>query len=352
MYRTVRHGENSLQYTILPQQDDLGNSGAASGAGPAGRRTRKAGGGRLKLALVLGVALVLAAGAVTTAVLVPLMIPRPHGAAHRPLTRHHHPPQNLLPARRPLHQSLEDPAPPPVAAAHRDAAPASSTEDPSLSAASSVSPAEDLAASSALYSEPAATEALTSTPATPAATSTQATTTTTASTTTTTTTTTTTPAPTTAAASTAAASASKGNADSTAGGGAVTEAVVHFDAADNGTDGGGVDAADIDDAEVDGPGDGGRGRGSGKPSTWLESRWPFGDASAYFEWTGFNGEDSVLLPLALAGVVLVLVIIIAACYAIRRHRHKVNRRQAIGKMSNELQSGDKATLLPDGSEDE
>lgn len=39
MYKTIRHGENSLQYTILPQHDDAGGSGApnhtAKGGAPA-----------------------------------------------------------------------------------------------------------------------------------------------------------------------------------------------------------------------------------------------------------------------------------------------------------------------------
>jgi hypothetical protein len=75
MYKTVRHGENSLQYTILPQQDDTAAITAAnisiygrSGAGvrKKARRGRKA--------TILIVALILACGVVGAAVVVPLLV--------------------------------------------------------------------------------------------------------------------------------------------------------------------------------------------------------------------------------------------------------------------------------------
>jgi len=48
MYKTIRHGENSLQYTILPQNDDFRIEGKLSGSGRSG----SAGGGASSTASV------------------------------------------------------------------------------------------------------------------------------------------------------------------------------------------------------------------------------------------------------------------------------------------------------------
>jgi hypothetical protein len=75
MYKTVRHGENSLQYTILPQQDDTAVVTAANisiyGRSSAGVR-RKARRGRKLTILIM--ALILACGVVGAAVVVPLLV--------------------------------------------------------------------------------------------------------------------------------------------------------------------------------------------------------------------------------------------------------------------------------------
>ncbi|KAJ9577361.1 hypothetical protein L9F63_006041, partial [Diploptera punctata] len=87
-------------------------------------------------------------------------------------------------------------------------------------------------------------------------------------------------------------------------------------------------------------------------SSWLQPRWPFADPSSYFQWTGYNGRDSLLLPLILGAALFILLLTICICYSIRRRRQKKLRRQTIGKISTDLQCGDKTTLLPDGSEEE
>jgi len=66
MYKTVRKGENSLQYTILPQQDD----GSVVTTRPGSRRHRKKG----KTVAVLALTVVLICGVIATAVLVPLLL--------------------------------------------------------------------------------------------------------------------------------------------------------------------------------------------------------------------------------------------------------------------------------------
>jgi len=75
MYKTVRHGENSLQYTILPQQDDAGAITSANssmcGRTSAGVRRRAR---RGRTATILIMTLILACGVVGAAVVVPLLI--------------------------------------------------------------------------------------------------------------------------------------------------------------------------------------------------------------------------------------------------------------------------------------
>lgn len=63
MYKTVRHGENSLQYTILPQQEE-----GAVNVRP--RKSKKKG----KTAAVLTITIILICGIIATAVLVPLLL--------------------------------------------------------------------------------------------------------------------------------------------------------------------------------------------------------------------------------------------------------------------------------------
>jgi phage tail protein X len=75
MYKTVRHGENSLQYTILPQQDDAAAITAANnnicGRISAGVRRRAR---RGRTATILIMTLILACGVVGAAVVVPLLV--------------------------------------------------------------------------------------------------------------------------------------------------------------------------------------------------------------------------------------------------------------------------------------
>lgn len=63
MYKTIRHGENSLQYTILPQHDDY--KGVDGKQRPAGRK---------KKSLVACIGLFFVCSIIAGAILVPLMI--------------------------------------------------------------------------------------------------------------------------------------------------------------------------------------------------------------------------------------------------------------------------------------
>lgn len=74
MYKTVRHGENSLQYTILPQQDDsaamTANSSVCGRSSTSVRRRSRRG----RTATILILTLILACGVVGAAVLVHVLI--------------------------------------------------------------------------------------------------------------------------------------------------------------------------------------------------------------------------------------------------------------------------------------
>ena len=50
---------------------------------------------------------------------------------------------------------------------------------------------------------------------------------------------------------------------------------------------------------------------------------------------GYNGRDSLLLPLILGEALLILLLAVCICYSVRRRRQKNLRRQAIG-VSNKL----------------
>lgn len=69
MYKTIRQGENSLQYTILPQQDEGSRAGGAGG-GPAVVHRRN---GRKKSILTY-IGLFFVCAIITFAILIPLMV--------------------------------------------------------------------------------------------------------------------------------------------------------------------------------------------------------------------------------------------------------------------------------------
>jgi hypothetical protein len=52
--------------------------------------------------------------------------------------------------------------------------------------------------------------------------------------------------------------------------------------------------------------------------------------SVLFVLQGYNGRDSLLLPLILGEAFLILLLAVCICYSVRRRRQKTLRRQAIG----------------------
>ncbi|XP_061718035.1 mucin-2 [Cydia pomonella] len=76
--------------------------------------------------------------------------------------------------------------------------------------------------------------------------------------------------------------------------------------------------------------------------TWYGARWPFVDTSSYFQWTGYSPGDNLLLPLlvaALSSIALVLLLALAV-----RKRKRSLTASAIG-LTSDLQADDNTNLL-------
>ncbi|XP_055914492.1 uncharacterized protein LOC129947818 [Eupeodes corollae] len=56
-----------------------------------------------------------------------------------------------------------------------------------------------------------------------------------------------------------------------------------------------------------------------QPNNWIRSHWPYIDPSTYFQWTGYKTEDSVILP-AILGAALIVIIMITALFVIARNK--------------------------------
>lgn len=73
MYKTIRQGENSLQYTILPQQDE-GRSGPSVGHRRGGSAGPRQGGSSRKKSILAYIGLFFVCAIITFAILIPLMM--------------------------------------------------------------------------------------------------------------------------------------------------------------------------------------------------------------------------------------------------------------------------------------
>ncbi|XP_060804160.1 uncharacterized protein LOC106139512 [Amyelois transitella] len=76
---------------------------------------------------------------------------------------------------------------------------------------------------------------------------------------------------------------------------------------------------------------------------WYGARWPFVDTSSYFQWSGYSPGDNLLLPLlvaALSSIVLVLLLALA----VRRRRRTLAGSAQLG-LTSEPQTEDNTNLL-------
>ncbi|KAH8388699.1 hypothetical protein KR200_003272 [Drosophila serrata] len=55
-------------------------------------------------------------------------------------------------------------------------------------------------------------------------------------------------------------------------------------------------------------------------SAWIKTHWAYIDPSTYFQWTGYKAEDSVLLPALLGFALIGVILIITVCLVARNKR--------------------------------
>ncbi|KAH8345122.1 T-cell immunoglobulin and mucin domain-containing protein 4 [Drosophila kikkawai] len=81
-------------------------------------------------------------------------------------------------------------------------------------------------------------------------------------------------------------------------------------------------------------------------SAWLKTNWAYIDPSTYFQWTGYKAEDSVLLPALLGFALIGVILIITVCLVARNKRTIVSSVRKRNRNDIEEQGAeDNATLL-------
>ncbi|XP_028041881.1 uncharacterized protein LOC114251711 isoform X1 [Bombyx mandarina] len=83
---------------------------------------------------------------------------------------------------------------------------------------------------------------------------------------------------------------------------------------------------------------------------WYGARWPFVDPSSYFQWTSYSPGDNLLLPLLMAALTSLTLVMLLALAAKRRKRTNVASSQ-IGKLTADLQDVNTNLLTAEVVED-
>ncbi|EDV45416.2 endochitinase A [Drosophila erecta] len=79
---------------------------------------------------------------------------------------------------------------------------------------------------------------------------------------------------------------------------------------------------------------------------WIKTHWAYIDPSTYFQWTGYKDEDSVLLPALLGFALIGVILIITVCLVARNKRTIVSSVRKRHRNDIEEQGAeDNATLL-------
>ncbi|XP_047028549.1 mucin-17 isoform X1 [Helicoverpa zea] len=77
---------------------------------------------------------------------------------------------------------------------------------------------------------------------------------------------------------------------------------------------------------------------------WYGARWPFVDTSSYFQWTGYSPGDNLLLPLLVAALSSIALVLLLAL-AVRRRKRSQIASSKLGKLTADLQADDNTNLL-------
>ncbi|XP_055841307.1 uncharacterized protein LOC129908670 [Episyrphus balteatus] len=82
-----------------------------------------------------------------------------------------------------------------------------------------------------------------------------------------------------------------------------------------------------------------------EPNDWIRSHWPYIDPSTYFQWTGYKTEDSVILPAILGAALIVVIMIVALFFVARNKRTIVSSVRKRNRNDIEEAGEDNTTLL-------
>ncbi|KAG7302088.1 hypothetical protein JYU34_013548 [Plutella xylostella] len=82
---------------------------------------------------------------------------------------------------------------------------------------------------------------------------------------------------------------------------------------------------------------------------WYGARWPFVDTSSYFQWSGYSPGDNLLLPLLVAALSSLALVLLLAL-AVRRRKRTHAPANSIG-LTTDMQADDNTNLLADTAED-
>lgn len=79
--------------------------------------------------------------------------------------------------------------------------------------------------------------------------------------------------------------------------------------------------------------------------TWIKSHWPIVDPSTYFQWTAYESEDNILLPVMFCAAIMAVIIFVLLCVILRNKKCFSCSRKRNEFLTVEAQNGDNATLL-------
>lgn len=54
------------------------------------------------------------------------------------------------------------------------------------------------------------------------------------------------------------------------------------------------------------------------PRNWIKSHWPIVDPSTYFSWTAYESEDNILLPVIFCSALVAVVVFVLLCIVVRK----------------------------------
>ncbi|XP_013172863.1 PREDICTED: uncharacterized protein LOC106121672 isoform X1 [Papilio xuthus] len=83
---------------------------------------------------------------------------------------------------------------------------------------------------------------------------------------------------------------------------------------------------------------------------WYGARWPFVDPSSYFQWTGYSVADNMLLPLLMTAMFSIILVLVLAL-TLRRRKRTSTASEQIGKLTADLQDDVTNLLQAENPED-